>query len=84
MLRRNSVIAQKVAAPQGMHISHASSEYPSAVDIMNYEDGRMSEEEVDDFFRRLVDTGMIWHLQGSYGREAQRRGLIGPSRHYTY
>lgn len=38
--------------------------------IMDYEDGRMSNEEVVAFFQRLIDTGMAWTLQGSYGRMA--------------
>ena len=41
-------------------------------DINDYETGAMSEEEVITFFQRLVDSGMAWRLQGSYGREAKR------------
>ncbi len=40
-------------------------------DIMNYEEGKMDEDEVIPFFQRLVDTGVIWHLQGAYQRAAQ-------------
>lgn len=40
-------------------------------DIMNYEEGKMPEDEVIPFFQRLVQTGAIWHLQGSYQRTAQ-------------
>lgn len=38
--------------------------------IMDYESGQMDEDEVIDFFQDLVDTGMVWQLQGSYGRAA--------------
>jgi hypothetical protein len=76
MQRRNALIGQKVQAPQHAHVSHAPSEYVPATDIFAYENGDMDEEQADDFFRRLVDSRMIWHLQGSYGREAHRRGLI--------
>ena len=44
---------------------------PNVDDIMRYEAGTMTEEEVIDFFQGLVDTGMAWRLQGSYGRTAK-------------
>ena len=40
-------------------------------DIIAYENGEMEHEEVIDFFQRLVDAGMVWVLQGHYGRTAQ-------------
>lgn len=40
--------------------------------IMDFESGQMdSEEAVIEFFQELVDTGLAWQLQGSYGRTAQ-------------
>jgi hypothetical protein len=39
--------------------------------IIRYESGEMSEEETVDFFQELIDTGLAWKLQGSYGRMAQ-------------
>ena len=36
-----------------------------------YESGDMSKEEVISFFQELVDSGIAWKLQGSYGRMAQ-------------
>ena len=49
---------------------------PDVVDmIMRFEGGLMEDEqEVIDLFQYLVDTGMAWSLQGSYGRAA--RSLI--------
>ena len=41
------------------------------MDFIAYENGDMDEYEVIDFFQRLVDTGMINHLQGHYRRTAQ-------------
>ena len=39
--------------------------------IIDYENGDMCEGEVIDLFQDLVDTGLAWVLQGSYGRMAQ-------------
>lgn len=38
--------------------------------IIAYESGEMSESETIEFFQRLIDNGMAWTLQGSYGRMA--------------
>lgn len=39
--------------------------------IIRYENGEMTEEEVVTFFQGLVNTGLAWSLQGHYGRTAQ-------------
>ena len=38
--------------------------------IIDYEAGVLSEEEVIDGFQQLIDSGIVWSLQGSYGRTA--------------
>jgi hypothetical protein len=39
--------------------------------IMKYEAGEMADlEEVASFFQELINTGLAWELQGSYGRFA--------------
>lgn len=38
--------------------------------IMDYEDGQMSLSEIISFFSELVKSGLVWQLQGSYGRTA--------------
>lgn len=50
-------------------------------DIMRYEQGELDEDATIALFDYLVSHGMIWGLQGSYQREAQRMidaGLIKP------
>jgi hypothetical protein len=47
--------------------------------IIAYESGELSEDEIIDLFQHLVDNGHAWSLQGSYGRMAKRlidQGLI--------
>jgi hypothetical protein len=43
--------------------------------IMQYEDGSLTEEETIAGFQHLINTGLAWQLQGSYGRIAAH--LIG-------
>ena len=38
--------------------------------IIDYEHAMLTEEETVELFQELVDTGMAWQLQGSYGRTA--------------
>ena len=47
--------------------------------IMAYEQGDLDEDEIIDLFQNLVSTGVVWTLQGSYGRTAKdllEAGLI--------
>ena len=51
----------------------------SVDELMKYEDGRMDDDEIVELFQKLVDNGMAWTLQGSYGRTAMeliRQGLV--------
>lgn len=50
--------------------------------IIDFESGKLSNDEIYELFQELVDTGMAWKLQGSYGRIAQgliELGIIEPS-----
>jgi len=52
---------------------------PDVGDIMKYEQGEMDVEETIVFFGQLVESGMAWKLQGSYGRTAMsliKQGII--------
>lgn len=58
------------------------SDYDVTGAIIAYEQGELDDGETVTLFQHLVDSGMAWRLQGSYGRQAQRMidaGLVkGP------
>ena len=41
-----------------------------ATAILQYETGELEDSQVIKLFQRLIDNGMAWSLQGSYGRMA--------------
>jgi hypothetical protein len=42
-----------------------------ASEIISYESGELGDGEVIALFQKLINTGVVWQLQGSYGRQAQ-------------
>lgn len=40
--------------------------------IVDYESGRLSDDDTVELFQTLIDNGMAWTLQGMYGRMAMR------------
>ena len=38
--------------------------------IMAFEDGCLDDEAIIDGFQHLIDSGVVWQLQGMYGRTA--------------
>ena len=39
--------------------------------ILKLESGEMDEGETIAFFQELIDSGLAWQLQGTYGRTAK-------------
>ena len=39
--------------------------------IIAFEEGELGKDDVVELFQHLIDTGMAWSLQGTYGRTAQ-------------
>ena len=49
--------------------------------IIAFETGTLNEEGIITLFQELVDSGLAWALQGSYGRLARAlilQGLVKP------
>jgi hypothetical protein len=49
--------------------------------MMSWEDGQLMPNEEVELFQELLNSGLVWQLQGSYGRTAQmmlRARLIHP------
>jgi hypothetical protein len=39
--------------------------------LIAFEEGELSKDEIIVLFQELVDTGIVWSLQGVYGRTAE-------------
>jgi hypothetical protein len=39
--------------------------------VIAYEQGELDEESIIDMFQELINSGLAWKLQGSYGRTAK-------------
>ena len=44
---------------------------PNIDDILDFENGEMSEDRTIEFFQSMIDSGIVWQLQGFYGRMAR-------------
>lgn len=45
--------------------------FDSLAFIMDFESGDLFEAKIIDGFQHLLDSGLVWSLQGSYGRTAK-------------
>jgi hypothetical protein len=55
--------------------------YDVTIGIIEYEEGKLNDEQTIELFQHLLDTGMCWSLQGHYGRTAMamlEAGLLIP------
>ena len=43
-----------------------------AGEIIRWEGGELNQTEIVELFQNLIDTGLAWELQGTYGRTAKR------------
>ena len=43
---------------------------PNITDIIDFESGEMDSEDVAEFFQGMINSGVVWQLQGHYGRTA--------------
>ena len=43
---------------------------PDIDQIIRFEEGEMDRDELITFFQGMIDSGVVWKLQGSYGRTA--------------
>lgn len=39
--------------------------------MISFEQGELSEDETIQLFQELIDSGIVWQLQGFYGRTAK-------------
>ncbi len=44
--------------------------YNVAENISAYENGRLSDEAVNELFQHLVDNGQVWEMNAKYGKTA--------------
>jgi len=42
--------------------------------IIAFEDGQLNDVEIVELFQEMINSGLVWELQGSYGRLAM--GMI--------
>ena len=45
---------------------------PDINKIIEYEDGSMTQEDTIEFFQEMINSGIVWKLQGHYDRMAKQ------------
>ncbi len=51
-------------------MARKSKAYNTVGGIIAFESGELDQDAVVEFFQHLVDSGIVWQLQGSYQRTA--------------
>lgn len=57
--------------------------YDEVGQMIAWEEGLLDDETEADFFQHLIDAGLVWQLQGCYGRRATElidAGICTPRR----
>jgi len=49
--------------------------------IMAYEQGALGQDEIVDLFQELINSRLVWKLQGHYGRTANQLIEAGCCKH---
>jgi len=49
-----------------------TTKFDSVSFIIKYENGELFEADIIQGFQELINSGLVWELQGSYGRTAAR------------
>lgn len=49
-----------------------SKEFDSLSFIMDFENGDLTDDQIINGFQQLINSGLAWSLQGSYGRMAKQ------------
>ena len=55
----------------------AAQPYDTIGGIMAYENGELDHDGIAELFQELVNSGLVWKIQGSYGRFAQELIDVG-------
>ena len=57
--------------------AHTMDKFDTVSFIMSYENGELDDYAIIEGFQHLIDSGLVWQLQGSYGRMAERLINLG-------
>ena len=77
MMGDEQVIAGDAAWEEHETQQDTRSDHVSVDDIIRYENGEMSQDEIITMFQKLVNSGLAWKLQGHYGHAAMDLILSG-------
>jgi hypothetical protein len=44
--------------------------YNITKNISDYEDGKLTDDSINELFQYLIDTGQVWEMEADYGKKA--------------